>query len=85
MANQQAAALARILSNVGKYSVLLGVGGSILQTSLYTGACMGLKLAICLAEYMMDVWMMCFAFVWHAPSHVLHVLIVVQWMAENEQ
>lgn len=38
MANQQAAALARILSNVGKYSVLAGIGGSILQTSLFTGA-----------------------------------------------
>lgn len=38
MANQQAAVLARFLSNVGKYSVLAGIGGSILQTSLFTGA-----------------------------------------------
>jgi hypothetical protein len=35
MANEAGAALARLLSNVAKYSVALGLGGSALQASLY--------------------------------------------------
>ena len=39
MAQQQAAAaLANLLSKVARYSVILGIGGSALQASLYTGA-----------------------------------------------
>lgn len=38
MAQQEAArALANLLSKVARYSVLLGLGGSALQASLYTG------------------------------------------------
>lgn len=38
MAQQEAAkALANILNKVTRYSVLLGIGGSALQASLYTG------------------------------------------------
>jgi hypothetical protein len=38
MAQQEAArALASLLSKVARYSVLLGLGGSALQASLYTG------------------------------------------------
>ena len=38
MAQQEAArALANLLSKVARYSVLLGIGGSALQASLYTG------------------------------------------------
>jgi hypothetical protein len=38
MAQQEAArALANVLSKVARYSVLLGIGGSALQASLYTG------------------------------------------------
>jgi len=37
-AQQEAArALANLLSRVARYSVLLGIGGSALQASLYTG------------------------------------------------
>lgn len=35
--NPQAQALANLLGRVARYSVLLGVGGSVLQASLYTG------------------------------------------------
>lgn len=39
MAQQEAAkALANLLSKVARYSVVLGIGGSALQASLYTGA-----------------------------------------------
>ena len=34
---EAAAALASLLSKVARYSVILGIGGSALQTSLYTG------------------------------------------------
>lgn len=38
MAQQEAAkALANLMSKVARYSVLLGVGGSAVQASLYTG------------------------------------------------
>lgn len=38
MAQQEAAkALAKVLSNVARYSVILGIGGSALQASMYTG------------------------------------------------
>ncbi len=40
MAQQQAAQqVAKLLSRVGRWSIVLGVGGSALQASLYTGAC----------------------------------------------
>jgi hypothetical protein len=35
---EAAAALANILNKVARYSVILGIGGSALQASLYTGA-----------------------------------------------
>ena len=39
MAQQQAAQqVAKLLSRVGRWSIVLGVGGSALQASLYTGA-----------------------------------------------
>lgn len=42
MAQAEAAkALAGLLSKVARYSVILGIGGSALQTSLYTGAACG--------------------------------------------
>lgn len=34
---EAAAALANLLSKVARYSVLLGIGGSAVQASLYTG------------------------------------------------
>ena len=34
---EAAAALANLLSKVARYSVILGIGGSALQSSLYTG------------------------------------------------
>lgn len=38
MAQQQAAAqVAKLLSRVGRWGIILGVGGSALQASLYTG------------------------------------------------
>lgn len=38
MAQQEAAkALANLLSKVARWSVILGIGGSALQSSLYTG------------------------------------------------
>lgn len=38
MAQQQAAAqVAKLLSRVGRWAVVLGVGGSAVQASLYTG------------------------------------------------
>lgn len=46
MSQQQVAAqVANLLGKVGRWSVLLGIGGSVLQTSLYTGEgrrCLGL-------------------------------------------
>ena len=42
MAQAEAAkALAGLLSKVARYSVILGIGGSALQSSLYTGAACG--------------------------------------------
>ena len=39
MAQAEAAkALANLLSKVARYSVILGIGGSALQSALYTGA-----------------------------------------------
>ena len=50
MAQQQAAAqVARLLSRVGRWGVILGVGGSVLQTSLYTGA---MSTTSCLLHFM---------------------------------
>jgi hypothetical protein len=38
MAQQQAAQqVAKLLSRVGRWSIVLGIGGSALQASLYTG------------------------------------------------
>jgi hypothetical protein len=34
---EAAAALANLLSKVARYSVFLGIGGSAIQASLYTG------------------------------------------------
>lgn len=36
---EAAAALANLLSKVARYSVILGIGGSAVQASLYTGMC----------------------------------------------
>lgn len=38
MSNPAANAVANLLSKVARYSVLVGIGGSALQASLYTGA-----------------------------------------------
>lgn len=38
---EAAAALANLLSRVARYSVILGIGGSALQSSLYTGEHVG--------------------------------------------
>lgn len=39
MAQQQAAQqVTKLLTNVGRFGIILGVGGSALQASLYTGA-----------------------------------------------
>lgn len=39
MAQQQAAQqVAKMLGSLGKWSIILGLGGSALQASLYTGA-----------------------------------------------
>jgi len=35
--NPQAAALAAALSKLGRYAIALGVGGSLVQASLYNG------------------------------------------------
>ncbi len=35
--NNAANQVAKLLGNVGRFSVLLGLGGSALQASLYTG------------------------------------------------
>jgi hypothetical protein len=38
---QMASAIANILGRVGRFAVLVGVGGSVAQTALYTGdACL---------------------------------------------
>lgn len=38
-ANQAAQQLANMLSKVARYSVLLGIGGTVVQSTLYTGEC----------------------------------------------
>ena len=46
MAQAEAAkALAGLLSKVARYSVILGIGGSALQSSLYTGGACGERVA----------------------------------------
>lgn len=46
MASQQAAQqVAKVLGTVGRWGVILGVGGSALQASLYTGALLTLSSA----------------------------------------
>lgn len=37
MSQQAAAALSKLLGNIAKYSVALGVAGGALQASMYTG------------------------------------------------